>query len=820
MSGINFTEWSDQALTKGSGSTQVVTGPWVVDKASISSLIGNGLVNNQPVAAFLQQLQAGHQQLRAVANDLGDTYKASCAELRAHVDGAIDAGSSGMTLKYFDFDFALSHNRQVNAMHSFQAQSRHYLIVNAGCQSSLRMWNATTETFVELATFETGAIDTWIHVSNAPQVVHLITNGETNQSCSKWGAHIWTLNLERSTLDDSISLPHNFLSIQQKWNSSSSFYALRSDDWHVLEYDLNGNVLEEWIVFKNALKAPRFIPSEGNMGLALTDGKTLSLLASSRSEIKKRSANLSAFKFKFNPSADCTPGSKKRRCANSGPLSKCKLQQKFNELFNASTPKLGWRLGMARPFMANNARPLFAPSAGGSNEPIISSTEKPIKASFNRQPSKLPNEIPRKHIPIITNPVSPPIVQSANTTQDTSESEDPQVGATAGDLGRVVVDIIQVVGDILTGDFDYDEGHVELGSTQNGSDLSSPQHNSVIRDRIQLIAERIVDRIWNELWGNNDGNGDAPTPIRPDHIRPPNKNDSYIKVEDIRIAQKIVTQASVIMAERINSTIFQNRSCENASSPVEPVVGDYLAELQDQGIKIADRIAERILEEIHQNDEGEENGEEEVGDAFGDLQEQARKFADFLTEGMAETLQEDREDAENGDESVASTQLRSERKHTAKSDKKTLEKDVNKLVEVSKKLQKLVRKIQRKAMREKSAEPLVGVAHASNETILENTPTSTVQTPNNTWSLHEENESTVGDSIGKAITSRVINAENDFLPAHGQGEIVLVKVGPSQRALYAVTYRKDNVIKGDHDNIVVSVMVQPFSKKYILSKIF
>lgn len=319
-----------------------------------------------------------------------------------------------------------------------------------------------------------------------------------------------------------------------------------------------------------------------------------------------------------------------------------------------------------------------------------------------------------------------------------------------------------------------------------------------------------MDRIWDELWGNNgDGNeenSDTPTPYRPNPTTPIHGNDSYIKAEDIRIAQKIVTQASAIMADRISSTIFQNRTCENTSSPVEPVVEDTVAELQDKGIKVADRIADRVLEEIHRNDEGKESDGEEVGDAFGVLQEEARKIADALIEGIADNIQEDREDAEDDDDSVASTQLLSERMQKSQNAKAILQKDVNKLVEISGKLQKVIRKIQRKAMSEKSAEQRVGATHhANNDSSLETGLTSSTQAPNNTWSLHEESESTVGDSIGKAITSRVINAENDFLPAHGQGEIVLVKVGASQRALYAVTYRKDNVIKGDHDNIVVSV---------------
>lgn len=784
LSGINFTEWSNQILRTRSDTTQVVTGPWTVEKARISSLGGNGWINNQPVAAFLRQFKDNHQQLRAMTNDLNDTYRASCAELHSYMDVVNDVSRFAVALEYFDFDFRLAHSRMVRSLHSFEKQSIKYLLINSGCHSSLRIWNTTTGIFDDLATFETGAIDTWIHIFKSPETVYLITNGKKDQSCSRSGVHIWTLNLANLEIVNSISLPYNCLSIQQKWNSSNSFYALRSDDWKVIEYDLSGNIREEWIVFKKALRTPRFIPNEGNMGLVVTDGSTLSLLASSRTEIKKRAINLDD--TEFNPITDCDTGSKQKRCTmlpngpllrreNPGRLTKCKLQQQFNKLFANSIPKFKWNL-------ARNAN-----TASASNVEQISNSEKKlIAAGINSVPS-------------VETTVKPPTtIQSSYSSQNMSnKSSESQVGATAGNVGQIVVNIIQLVGDILSDDFDFDENNVELRNIKGGEDLSSLKLNSnTLSHHIQLIAERIVDRIWDALWNlngyENNKHGTKPTSTHSQTNRLIYKNDSDIKPEDIRMAEQIMQAASQIMSQRINSTILQNRTCENASSSlsssVVPVVGDYFGELQDAGIAVADRIANRILEEIQENNQSGAD-DEDVGDAFGELEEEAKKFADFLTDGIAQNIQQDREDGDDTDSLASAGQTNI--------NNNTIQNDVNKLVNIAKRLERLVRKLQRKAMIEKENKQ---TNDAENRSGSEGTKlTNSVETLKKGWSFDKSNQSIIGDSIGKAITPRIINAENTFLPAHGQGEIVLLKVKQSDRILYAVTHQKDKV-----DNIVVS----------------
>lgn len=797
-SGINFNDWVNQALKKVSENTQIVSGNWAIQDGTLSSLFGNAMVNNAPAAGLLQRLTADGQHLQSMSTFLNATHKTSCDELKAHVDLANAGAVGAMTLQFFDFATKISHDWKVNSIHSLAFDSSHFLIINAGCQSYLYAWQSSSSKFTEVASFNSGIVNTWMHILNGPESVFLISNGiDGTKSCPESGLNIWTLQLAGSVIVHSHKIPDDLLSIQIKPNSTSNFYGMRRNGSHVLEYDLSGAVVDRWEVSKDSMVIPRFIPAEANMGLAVSDGKTISVLQTSRSLSNERATTLED--VNFNAAVDCASNPKLKRCqvfkTNSilgkenpfkmKPFAKCNLQQKFNEFLQAAAPKMKEKLLLPKVNFVAIKR-------NESNEGGVG------QATVNESKKKDSNS--------------------------TSQTDDAMVGATAGDIGHIVTDIIRIVGDIVNDDFDYDIGSIQNETAADSIRLEPTltEHGpNNIEDKIEIISNRIVDRILDYIWSSIERDNDKINqPSKPSAATSEQKHlpghESDLSPADIRLSEKIVVRASQLLSERINASIFTNKTCENATQPDNNIVGDALGQISETAVSIADRIADQVIAAM-QEDRDEEVAEEEsvnenVGDAFGDAQEKATHIADDLTDRLIEYLQNREESdytplldiilsspqnmsqvsAPNGQSSINAPQNQTKR---GRSGIVSTISAVQSMITIGKSTWKAIKWLGKKITRSRAGVGLPVSDHANHTDPGQSGSSANQRRP-------------AGDAvIGNIISSRVLTTENRFLPPYGRGELLALNVGPWNKVLYAISVLNENVVKGDHDNILVCILI-------------
>lgn len=830
-SGISIPQWVHQALQHVSQNLQEVTGNWVIHNARFTSLYGNGLINNAGIPSLLNHASSENQQLQSVAQNLNDTYQQSCASFQKHKR---ISNSASTYLRGFDMDFKISHNLPINSVYTFDMGLHKYLLLNSGCISFMYQWNATASTFQNTGSSHTGIVNSWIHIFDGPQSqfqIYFVTNSnDDNFSCTIYGLNIWRYDQLNNALVQSGSIGSaNYFSSIQKRPNSTTFYAIRKNDSVVIEYHLNGVAIEQWKV-PTALAFPRFMPPEANLGLAVTNGKTLSILSSTKA--KENLVTLGT--VDFDAASDGSGRSK--RCDEQFtniPLGngkfwnsqrRCKCRKRIAEFVQKSMPNLyrAFTVGRAKQG-ADNGKNVENSAVGGvrRDETVNSGPRLPnIQSSVAQNHNK--DGIPGKSSDY--HPVSSNGNETAEKESETngisnlvarfnekqvqniskSQQENPIVGVGTNDLGRIVVDIIDAIEDVINGDFDSREDNDDffLGSIHNSTSNKSLSNArdvfGAIEAKLIPITDKIVDRIITHLWKDKSKNHKQQSSANKENK--PIHEFGETKM-DIRLAQGIMDRVSATLPAKLNSTLFGDESCDkfshgNHSSASDPKVGDAFGEFESHATMLSDIIAELIIDEIERRnepDDDEQTDDPVVGDAFGNIQ----AFATDMSDNMVEILilgfqdQRDEEEAEDFDDILSSSgpgtnQTQDTKNRTLSIYQKTLKRltrQMNKVIEYARSAGTMIKHIQQIKR------------NITDDKKLDSFDENVAKQPS------------VEETVGVPISPRVITTENSFLPAMGSSEIAVLKVGVGKKMLYAVSHRINNVIKGDHDNIVVSRLV-------------
>lgn len=275
ISNINFNHWMANSFRLWSQQPQIVTGNWALKNAAIDSISSTTGLNGNDVATYASKIEFAN-------HNLYQNYKETCNRVHDLVN---ESQKNVVFLSHFEIAFKLPHAARVVSIYLFEVGRQDYLITNAGCWTSLYQWNHQTQLYDHLTDKYTGVVNEWIHLLDLRNTLHFVSIGEqptTKTGCSMSGANIWEYQSEKRTIVDvaAFGSAETFRSVQIKPNSRTHFYAVRVEDNRVIEYNLNGAPVTEWIVDEVQRREPawNFVPTSANLGLAISNGESLSLL--------------------------------------------------------------------------------------------------------------------------------------------------------------------------------------------------------------------------------------------------------------------------------------------------------------------------------------------------------------------------------------------------------------------------------------------------------------------------------------------------------------------------------------------------------------
>ncbi|XP_058825184.1 uncharacterized protein LOC131685473 [Topomyia yanbarensis] len=255
------------------------------------------------------EIQEAIDQMKATKTNVDDNLQSFQSQLRSFCWATRDLVAKTQSRVYFFKYFAqrqvINEHRPIGSFHFFDNLEYHFLAVNFDCQSHFYQWDPTAKMFVLLFKAHTGVIGSWKTVVNSDRAIFLVTLSTIESTkCNITGVSVWLFTGEQ---------------LQTWWNTagSASIQAISSDPLklesffvlnvnHVTEYNLIGNVLQQWEL-PESVPGYRFIPSEVGMGTALSDGKLLVQLPNlNRSEQvirTKRKSNETVEMALFSPQA-------------------------------------------------------------------------------------------------------------------------------------------------------------------------------------------------------------------------------------------------------------------------------------------------------------------------------------------------------------------------------------------------------------------------------------------------------------------------------------------------------------------------------------
>lgn len=282
ISGIDLNEWTRNSFRRWSSTPQVVTGHWNIENAYIDDMTTQFGINNVDVNGFAQKIDSANKNVY-------QHYKQTCDRVQDFID---DSHDNVLFLSHFEDAFKVMNAARINSFYLFKIGDQNYLLVNGGCITDFYYWHSTKNQFEKLCDVHTGAVDAWIHVMDSQNVLYFVSNEKDTASvCIVSGANIWQYNPNAQTISPIIKFGNStdFKSLQIKPQNREYFYALRKSDNRVIEYNLHGTPISEWIIDPIGSESSlRFVPLEANLGLAIFNDKTLSLLTAPDQGLRRR----------------------------------------------------------------------------------------------------------------------------------------------------------------------------------------------------------------------------------------------------------------------------------------------------------------------------------------------------------------------------------------------------------------------------------------------------------------------------------------------------------------------------------------------------
>lgn len=275
ITNIDFNHWMANSFRLWAQQPQVVTGHWTLRNAALDSIYSESGVNGIDAAAYASKIELANRSLY-------QNYMETCNR----VHGLIDASRENvMFLSHFELAFKLPHVARVASIYLFEVGRQNYLLTNAGCRTWLHYWNHQTQRYERLSDAYTGVVTSWIHLLDLRSEMIFVGNSEqpsATTGCTISGANIWKYQSDTRTIVSITSFGDagDFRSLQAKPNSRTHFYAVRVADGRVIEFNADGTPVTEWVVdqVQGRSSAWSFVPSSANLGLAISNGESMSLL--------------------------------------------------------------------------------------------------------------------------------------------------------------------------------------------------------------------------------------------------------------------------------------------------------------------------------------------------------------------------------------------------------------------------------------------------------------------------------------------------------------------------------------------------------------
>ncbi|XP_055310856.1 uncharacterized protein LOC129573788 isoform X1 [Sitodiplosis mosellana] len=276
ISGINFNKWFENALVQYKTTPQVVTAPWTIKNAIVGTMNVAQGINDMDVNQYLQTLDQLHRKYQT-------EYTQKCQVAQKLIQ---NTKKNVIFLSHFVNAFTIDTQSPINSVYLFNIFEQNYFVINSGCQTLIYAWNMSSNNYDQVGTAITGDVVEWIHVLDHENQLFLIANndGSIDSNCLISGAFVWRFNPNDNSLSQEVQFGRigEFRSMQMKPNSHALFYVIRHSDSHVIEYNLRGAIVTEWLLDNNAAppmtSSVRFVPGDAQLGLALSDGNQLSVL--------------------------------------------------------------------------------------------------------------------------------------------------------------------------------------------------------------------------------------------------------------------------------------------------------------------------------------------------------------------------------------------------------------------------------------------------------------------------------------------------------------------------------------------------------------
>lgn len=296
ISGINFDYWHANSLWKSQRESQIISGMWsVVEGIFHSPIKGASILNGMPIEKLAGQITANRANVLHNLDIFNHGYLENCHKMANLIQ---KTQTLPYFLTHFEESFSLRVQNVLNSVHFFEANGYSYLVINLGCLTVLYIWNRNLESFEKVCETETGNVDSWLDMLDETKIIHLISNTEAERSnCPTSGLNIWKFDGATLTHVSKITESNKFSLLHKSKINPQRFLALTKDDGVVNEFDLKNNLVEQWHLPANDQQF-RFVPENANLGIALSNGKQLSSLSPTNSDIstdKRKSRSIGPF---------------------------------------------------------------------------------------------------------------------------------------------------------------------------------------------------------------------------------------------------------------------------------------------------------------------------------------------------------------------------------------------------------------------------------------------------------------------------------------------------------------------------------------------
>lgn len=269
ISGINFNIWLTKALFVQNQLDLTVTGDWKIKELNVTShtIKGDSPKNN------LSQLNTNiHKQY----NQLYTSFSSLCEKSMKFID---NASKKTYFPRYIEKSFDLEENQTINKVFFIVHQQQNYIMVNTECISKIFAWDEKTEALKLVSQFDSGLLEDVLAIPGKDNILHFITDVQSfSKNCShKIGVNTWIFDFNRiihlKNLKDL-----NISSIFYPGKNKKTFFAIDEGNKKVYQLTPNSDEKRSWNLPPSEKSLYRFLPSDANVGIALTNGQQIVLL--------------------------------------------------------------------------------------------------------------------------------------------------------------------------------------------------------------------------------------------------------------------------------------------------------------------------------------------------------------------------------------------------------------------------------------------------------------------------------------------------------------------------------------------------------------